>query len=108
MTNLVIVPALFIIVVLMLVWWVLTLTHLPLAQLLGTLLQGLVEILNRGLKHISHWPGAVVHVEGYTALAALFTYFFILFAGLFILRRWPRGAVLALASLLGLLLVFLF
>jgi competence protein ComEC len=107
-TNLVVVPALFIVVLLMFVWWVLTLTHLPLAQLLGTLLQGLVEMLNRGLTHISHWPGAVVHVEGYTALSALFTYLFILFAGLFILKKWPRGAVFALASLLGLLLSFLF
>ena len=107
-TNLVVVPALFVVVLLMLVWWVLTLAHLPLAQQLGTLLQGFVEMLNRGLTHISHWPGAVVHVEGYTALAALFTYLFILFAGLFILKKWPRGAVLALASLLGLFLSFLF
>ena len=107
-TNLVVVPALFVVVLLMLVWWVLTLAHLPLAQQLSTLLQGFVEMLNRGLTHIIHWPGAVVHVEGYTALVALFTYLFILFAGLFILKKWPRGAVLALASLLGLLLSFLF
>lgn len=106
-TNLIVVPALFVVVVLMLVWWALTLTHLPLAQPLGTLLQRIVEMLNQGLTHIGHWPGAVVHVEGYSALAALFTYLLILFAGLFILKKWTRGAVLALASLLGLLLSLL-
>ena len=34
----------------------------------------------------------------------LFTYLFILFTGLFLVKRWPRGIVYALASMLGLLL----
>lgn len=60
--------------------------------------------MNDLLSWIGHWPGAVLHVESYNALAVLFTYLFILFTGLFLVKRWPRGIIYALASMLGLLL----
>ena len=109
LTNLLAIPLLFLLLLLMLVWWGLTLVGLAsLAQLLGTLLQHLVGVFHGCLHHIGQWPGAVVHVEGYPAPAVLFTYLFILFTGLFFIHKWPRGLVYAMASLLGLLLTILF
>lgn len=101
-SNLIVVPALSVILFLMLVWWVLTLASCSLALPLGALLQHVVGWIGEVLRHISRWPGAVWHVPGYDVLAVLFTYLLILFAGLSLVHRWRRGAVLALASLLGL------
>lgn len=107
-TNLVVIPYLYVVLMLTVVWWVLALAGLPWSTALGHGVQYLVGWMNDLLSWIGHWPGAVFHVEVYNALAVLFTYLFILFAGLFLVKRWPRGAVLALASLLGLLLALLF
>ncbi len=106
-TNLVVVPLLFVVMLLMMVWWALALLDISLARPLGTMLQWLVEHLNGILQNIGQWPGAVLHAEGYNALAVLFTYLFILFAGLFLVKKWSRGAVFATASLLGLLVALL-
>ena len=108
LSNLIVVPALFVILLLMIAWWMLTLTGCSLAQPLGLLLQSLVEWNSMALKHISHWPGAVLYVGNYHAITVFFTYLFILFTGLFILRKWPRAIVFALAALLGILICFLF
>lgn len=106
-TNLVVIPYLYVVLMLTAVWWVLALAGLPWAAALGHGVQLLVGWMNDLLSCIGCWPGAVLHVEGYNALALLFTYLFILFAGLYLVKRRPRGAVLALASLLGLLLSLL-
>ena len=106
--NLLVIPSLFFVLLLMLIWWGLTLAGFSLAQPVGVLLQYLVETLNRALTHISNWPGAVLHVDGFNAFSVLSTYLLILFVGLFFLKKWSRGMVLALASLLGLLLSLLF
>lgn len=106
-TNLIVIPYLYVVLMLTLVWWGLSLAGLPWAAPLGHGVQFLVGWMNDLLSWIGRWPGAVLHVEGFNALAVLFTYLFILFTGLFLVKRWPRGAVLALASLLGLLLSLL-
>ena len=107
LTNVFVVPFLSILLLLSLVWWVLLLIGLPWAVSVGMLLQFFVEWMNKALEHIGAWPGAVLHTEGYGFGAMLFTYLFILFAGLFAIKKWKRGAVLALASLLGVLLSLL-
>lgn len=107
-SNLLVAPCLSIVLMLSLVWWALLLVGLPGFQLLGTLLQGLVEWLNGALAHIGQWPYAVLNVGSYGIVAVLSTYLFILFAGLFITHKWKRGAVLAMASLLGIMLALLF
>ena len=107
-TNLFVVPCLSLVLVLSRAWWMLLLVGLPGAQQLGILLQHFVEWTNGALAHIGQWPCAVLHVENYGVLAVFFTYLFILFAGLYVTRKWNRGAVLALASLLGIVLSLLF
>ena len=107
LTNVFVVPSLSILLLLSLVWWVLLLIDAPWALSVGLLLQHLVECMNKVLEHIGTWPGAVLHVEGYGLGTMLFTYLFLLFAGLFAIKKWKRGALLALASLLGLLLSLL-
>ena len=107
-TNLLVIPCLSLVLVLSLAWWMLLLVGLPGTQQLGVLLQHLVEWTNGALAHIGQWPCAVLHVEHYGVLAVFFTYLFVLFAGLYVTRKWNRGAVLALASLLGIVLSLLF
>ena len=73
-------------------------------DLLGNLLQHVVAWINQVLLCIGQWPGAVLHVDGFGVPAVLCTYLFILFVGLFAIKKWPRAAVLALSALLGLVL----
>ena len=108
LTNVVVVPCLSILLLLSLVWWGLLLVGIPWAMPLGVLLQHLVSWINEVLRFIGEWPGAVLHITEYGLLSMCFTYLFILFAGLFTFKKWKRGAMLALASLLGLLLTLLF
>lgn len=108
LTNLLVIPALFVILMLMLVWWLFVLASIPFAQSLSVLLQLGVEGLNGCLWFIGQWPGATLHVQGYNACAVLFTYLAIFFVCLTVTKRWARGSVFALASLLGLLLILLF
>lgn len=103
-TNLLVVPCLSLVLVVSLVWWSLLLTGFSWAQPLGALLQHIVECINGALYHIGQWPGAVLHIEGFSGWSVLFSYLFILFVALFLIKRWSRGAVLALASLLALLI----
>lgn len=107
LTNMVVVPGLSVLLLVSIVWWVLLLARVPWAVPLGALLQHVVTWLNEMLRGIGQWPGAVLHVEGYGLMSMLFSYLFILFAGLFAIKKWKRGALLALASLLGLLLSFM-
>lgn len=107
LTNLVVIPYLYVVLLLTVAWWALVLMELPWAIPLGAGIQLLVGWVNDFLAWIGRWPGAVLHVGDYTALEVFFTYLFVLFAGLFFVRRWARGAVLALASLLALLLAAL-
>lgn len=107
-TNLLVVPVLFVVLLFILLWWVLTLVgFLELSQKLSFLLQSIVEVFNDCLYRIGQWPGAVQHVEEFNAFSVVFTYLLILFVGLFLIKKWPRGAVFATASLLGLLLSLL-
>ena len=107
LTNLVVILYLSVVLQLTVVWWVLALAGLPLAAPLSHVIQVLVEWVNQLLSHITSWPYAQLHVEGFHAGTALFAYLFILFAALYLVKRWPRGAVYALASLLGMLLTLL-
>ena len=107
LTNLIVVPCLCGVLFLALAWWVVLLLGLPWVQPLGRLLQHLVEWINGVLTHIGQWPGAVLRVTDYDALAVLCTYLLVFFAGVYVTKKHPRSAVLALASLLGLLLTFL-
>ena len=107
-TNLLVVPCLFVVLLISVAWWILILLGAPWHSLLGVLLQHFVGWINKILWHIGQWPGAVVRVEGYGVVSVLFTYLFILFASLFLINKWKRGAVLAMASLLGIVLSLLF
>lgn len=108
LTNLVVIPYLNIVLLLTVAWWALVLMGLPLSTQLGQLLQHLTLWMNDGLAYISQWPHAVLHITEYGAMATMFTYLLILFLALYLTKKWPRGLVLALASLLGLLVTFLF
>ena len=107
LTNLLVVPCLNIMLPLTVGWWILTLAGSSWSIPMGHLLDTLTHWMNSCLASIGHWPAAVLHVSDFNFASALFTYLLILFLGLFIIKRWPRGLVLALASLLGLLLSFL-
>ena len=108
LTNLLVIPILPVVLSLAIVWWVLTLSGLtPISMPIADLLQFLVRWLNAALDAIAHWPGAVLHVAGFRLPAVVFLYLFMLFVVLFITRKWSRGLVYALASLLGLLLSLL-
>ena len=108
LTNIVVIPYLYVVLLLVMAWWLLIFMDIPWTTPLGEGIELLVGWVNDFLACIDQWPGAVLHIEGYNAWAAFFTYLFILFAGLFVFRRWPSGAVLALVSLLALLMVMLF
>lgn len=107
LTNLVVIPYLYVVLLLIAVWWLLALAGGPWAVSLGRVVQLLVEWLNRLLACIADWPFAVLRVEDFSAAAVLFTYLFLSFAALFLIGRWQRGGVLALAALLGLLVTLL-
>lgn len=107
LTNLLVIPALSVVLLLTLFWWMLVLGGISLAAPVGQLLQHLTAWMNTCLAHIGQWPGAVLHVTHYNLLSVLFTYLSILFFGLFLVKKWPRGLVCTLASLFGLLVSFL-
>ena len=108
LTNLFVIVCVNIIVWLTVVWWGLVLTGISWANGLGSLLQMLVQWMNGILASIAQWPHAVLHVAHYNACSVLFTYMLILFLALFFIKKWPRGFVMALASLLGLQVSLLF
>ena len=108
LTNLVVVPCLAVVLLLSLVWWSSLLLGIPWVGTLSVLLQRIVEWMNQFLVCIGQWPGAVLHIDNFGAPAVLCTYLFIFFAGLFIIKKWPRAAVFALAALLGLVVCLVF
>ena len=108
LTNLVVVPCLTVVLLLSLVWWTLLLLEVSWVDLLGNLLQHFVAWINQVLLCIGQWPGAVLHVEDFSLPAVLCTYLFILFVGLFVIKKWPRAIVFALAALLGLVVCLVF
>lgn len=108
LTNLVVVPFLSLVLLLSLVWWGCLLVGFPWSHLLSSLLQYIVEGVNKALLCIGQWPGAVLHVDNFSIPAVLCTYLLILFVGLFAIKKWPRAAVFALAALLGLVVCFTF
>ena len=87
LTNMVVVPVLSALLLVSLVWWVFLLTGVSWAEPLGALLQHVVTWMNEVLQGIGQWPGAVLHVEGYGLLHVLFTYLFILFAALLVVKK---------------------
>lgn len=108
LTNLVVVPCLTVVLLLSLVWWTLLLQGVSWVELLGNLLQHVVAWMNQVLLCIGQWPGAVLRVDGFGVPAVLCTYLCILFLGLFVIKKWPRAIVFALAALLGLVVCLVF
>ena len=106
LTNLLVIPCLSVVLLLVLLWWMLVLSGIPLSVYLGQILQHFTEWMNACLAHIGQWPGAVLRVTHYNLLSVLFTYSMIFFLGLFLVKKWSRGLVFALASLFGLLVSF--
>ena len=102
LTNLLVIPYLFVVLLLTMLWWILALTHLPQATLLGQLLQHLTQGINTSLSHIAHWPHAVLRTPHFSSLSALLTYTVLFFIITFIIQRRPRALIYALASLLAL------
>lgn len=107
LTNLLVVPMLPIVLSLGVVWWGLVLMGIPWASWIGESLQCIVHWMNECLVHISQWPGAVLRVTDFNALSVLFLYLFMSFVVLFVGKKWPKGFILALVSLLGLLISFM-
>ena len=106
-TNLIVVPCLSLVLVLALVWLGMQLVGIPWSGWLGVGLQHLVGGMNGCLAGIGRWPGAVLHIAECNGFTVFFAYLLILFVGLFVVKKWTRGVVYALASLLGLLLSLL-
>lgn len=106
-TNLLVIPALSLILLLVVVWWVMVFSGISWAEPLALFLQSLTNRMTQCIMCIAQWPGAVFHVETFGALSVLFTYLVIMFAVLYWIKKWPRSLVYALASLLGLLLSLL-
>ena len=52
--------------------------------------------------------GGLAILAGFSVAFLLFTYMLILFLALFFIKKWPRGFVMSLASLLGLQVSLLF
>ena len=102
--NLIVVPCLSLVLVLAFVWLGMASVGMPWSAWVGEWLQQLVGGMNGWLACMGRWPGAVLHVSGCNGFTVLFAYLLILFVGLFVIERWTRGVVWALASLLGLLL----
>ena len=102
LTNLLIIPYMFVVLIFTLLWWIVTLTGTPLSAPLGELLQHLTLWMNTCLEHISQWPGAVLHVSHFSVASVLFTYLLIFFLCLFIIKKWPRAIIYTLAFLLAL------
>jgi len=107
LTNLLVIPYLYVVLLLTIVWWIMVLASLPWAVPLSHGVQFLVNCGNGVLSCVGNWPFAVLHIEGFNVGAALFAYLFMLFSALFIIKRWARGVVFALAALLGMLLALL-
>ena len=107
LTNLIVVPCLSIVLLLSLIWWGLLPFSTPLSHPLSLLLHHIVTWTNWSIGQISNWRGAVLTIENFSSISALFSYLLILFLGLFLFKKWERGATLALASLLGLILSLL-
>lgn len=107
-TNLVAVPLLTVLLLASVFWWVLALAGFPWLEPFSRLLQYVVQGINACMSQIAQWPGAVLHVAECSMLTVLFIYLTLLFTVLFIVKKWPRGLIFALVSLLGLLITFLF
>jgi competence protein ComEC len=107
-TNMVAVPLFTVLLLVSVFWWVLALAGFPWLEPFSRLLQNVVQGINACLSHIAQWPGAVLHVAECSMLTMLFIYLTLLFTILFIVKKWPRGLIFALFSLLGLLITFLF
>ena len=103
-TNLLVIPALTLLLPLMMVWWGLALLHIPLAEPFASLVSWLTHALNASLARIGSWPHAVLHVSSFTLPAVICTYLLILFLALALIKRWSRGFVWSLLALLGLVL----
>lgn len=107
-TNLIAVSALYVVLPFSAVWWLLALFGFPWLEPFSRLLQCLVQFINACLSHIAQWPGAVLHVGRCNLFTLFFIYLAILFAALFVIKKWPRGLVFFLVALLGLLLSLVF
>ena len=105
LTNLIAVPALTLVLLLTLLWWVMALAHVSLSVYLGELLQFLVHGVNHVLACITRWPHATLHVSSYSSYAVFFSYLLIFSIILFLTKKYPRALIFALFSLLCLLLV---
>ena len=106
-TNLVAVPLLTVLLFIAVFWWALVLTGVPLAGHLAHLMQGVVLWGNEGLACIGRWPYAVLHVGHFPLGAVCFTYLLVGALVLYAVKRWTRGLVVALASLVGVVASFL-
>lgn len=107
-TNMVAVPLFTVLLLVSVFWWVLALAGFPWLEPFSRLLQNVVQGINACLSHIAQRPGAVLHVAECSMFTMLFIYLTLLFTILFIVKKWPRGLIFALFSLLGLLITFLF
>ena len=106
-TNLVAVPLLTVLLFMTVFWWVLVLTGVPLAGHLAHLMQWVVQWGTEGLACIGRWPYAVLHVGHFSFGAVCFTYLLVGALVLYAVKRWTRGLIVALASLVGVVASFL-
>lgn len=100
-TNMVVLPFIYAVMVLMVLWIVLSWTSL--APMLASLLTATVRALNTLLAAIARWPGSSLRVGHFTFVDALLLWAVFFFFVRFVLRRHTPSAVWALACLAALL-----
>lgn len=107
LTNMMVVPCLYVVLIISIVWWMFALFDVSVSFHIATILEFLVNAMNEMLSFIGNLPGAVVHVGTLGALTVVMIYLTMIFVLLFLLKRWPKGLLYALFSLLFLLISLL-
>ena len=105
-TNIVVQPFVYAVMVLMVLWIALSWT--PFAPALGWALTHAVRLMNALLAAVAHWPGSVIHVHDFTFLDVVLLWMLFFFLLRYLIKKHTPSAVWALACVVGLLLLSVF
>ena len=105
-TNIVVQPFVYAVMVLMVLWIALSWT--PFAPALGWALTHAVRLMNALLAAVAHWPGSVMHVHDFTFLDVVLLWMLFFFLLRYLIKKHTPSAVWALACVVGLLLLSVF
>lgn len=105
-TNLVVQPFVYAVMLLMILWIVLSWT--PLAPALSWALTHAVRLMNALLATVAHWPGSVLRVHDFTVLDVVLLWMLFFFLLRYLIKKHTPSAVWALACVAALLLSSVF